>query len=262
KFEWKSPTLNETGEGRFLDPTRVEIRWTASNGSKQGPLEGTIDNDGKGHVTRMSFANGVVLTRVGAAQTPPATLAVPDVKGWWQNQLGQRYVFGTNGTKFAWKFPTLNETGEGRFLDPTHVEIRWTASNGSKQGPLEGTVDNDGKGRATRMSFANGVVLTRAGAGSPAPAPALDLTGTWQSNYGKVDLKQQGTILTGTVLYPNGATGTIKGSVQGQTVTFTWSVNPALHGQGTLTISPDGKRLEGPVTDDVSKVQANWVLTR
>ncbi|MFV1959316.1 MAG: hypothetical protein ACC662_07870, partial [Planctomycetota bacterium] len=52
---------------------------------------------------------------------PPATLAVPDVTGWWKNQLGQRYVFGTNGKKFACKFPALNQAGEGRFLDPTHL---------------------------------------------------------------------------------------------------------------------------------------------
>ena len=186
----------------------------------------------------------------------------PDVKGNWQNQLGQRYVFGTNGSRFAWKFPTLHETGEGRFLDATHIEARWTAADGSKHGPIRATVDNDGQGHATKIRFDNGVVLTPVGVGPKPPAVLLDLTGAWTSNFGKVDLKHQGPTVTGMVHYPNGAMGTIKGTLQGTTVTFTWFVSAQFHGHGTLTLSTNSKHLDGPVVDEVSKVQVQWKLTR
>ncbi|MFV1959317.1 MAG: hypothetical protein ACC662_07875 [Planctomycetota bacterium] len=198
----------------------------------------------------------------GVGMPPPVPAAVPDLKGVWQNQLGQRYVIGTNGQKFAWKFPTLNETGEGRFLDPIHVEVRWTDASGGKHGPIKGTVQNTGQGMTTRITFVNGLVLTHVGATPPPPVPAVNLSGAWKSNYGQVDFKQQGGTLTGTIHYPNGVVGSLQGTIQGNTIDLTWSVNPQVHGHGTLTIAPSGKQLEGSVVDDISKAKAHWVLTR
>ena len=196
---------------------------------------------------------------VPVGKTP---LLVPHVKGFWENQLGMRYQIGTQGEKFAWKGPTPGETGEGVFSNATDVEVRWTAADGSKHGPVKGKVERDAGWRATKFVFANGVVLTRAGTAPKSPTPPMDLTGSWNSKYGQVDLQHQGASLQGTLHYPNGGTASLQGTITGQTVAVTWFANPQAHGTGTFTIAPDGKTLSGPFTDAVSKAGDKWVLTR
>lgn len=84
--------------------------------------------------------------------------------------------------------------------------------------------------------------------GSPAATSApTPWTGSWDSNWGVIELTQNGDKVTGT--YPHDS-GKISGTVSGNTMTGTWSESPSYSppkdgGDLVLTIADDGKSFGG-----------------
>ena len=99
----------------------------------------------------------------------------------------------------------------------------------------------------------------------PTPAePRVD--GTWQSPIGRIVLKQNGTIVTGTVHYKDGSgTGTIKGKMEGRRLTFSANDNSGRtthSAKGEARFSKDGSRLIGTVRVDALGLEQPFVLTK
>lgn len=84
----------------------------------------------------------------------------------------------------------------------------------------------------------------------PNPLPAgIDVTGKWDSNWGRLVLTQTGPKLSGTSDYNDGR---LEGTVDGDLILFDWVQpgNPSearqeAFGKGWFRISQDGLRLEG-----------------
>ena len=91
-----------------------------------------------------------------------------------------------------------------------------------------------------------------AGPPQPIPGPAppgVRWTGRWQSNWGRMDLRQQGDRVEGTFEYRN---GTLEGDLQGDLLFFDW-IQPkdreagqlGAKGKGWMRIRPDGREVKG-----------------
>jgi hypothetical protein len=65
----------------------------------------------------------------------------------------------------------------------------------------------------------------------------------WESNFGLIDLTQDGTRIKGT--YASFGGGVIDGTVADETFQFTWRDPVNGEGWGTFTLTPDRQRLEG-----------------
>lgn len=74
-----------------------------------------------------------------------------------------------------------------------------------------------------------------------APAVALDCSGTWQTTYGELVLRQHGDRVTGT--YYNGG-ATIAGTLDGSCLSFTYDETTA-RGEGKFTFADDGQSFTG-----------------
>ena len=106
----------------------------------------------------------------------------------------------------------------------------------------------------------------------PAPRPGLDViaphaagpsfSGTWavisDKPWGyRMTFGQKGTAVTGSyVVDVNGVAGRIKGTLSGQVLNFTWDQDGGYTGDGTLTLSGDGRTFEGDY-----RVNNNGTLT-
>lgn len=85
-------------------------------------------------------------------------------------------------------------------------------------------------------------------------------TGTWNTNWGLMNLTRSGNTVTGT--YAQNA-GTITGSISGNTVSGTWSNAPSYQppndaGDIILTLSADGKSLTGKFRHGST---GDWITT-
>jgi hypothetical protein len=87
-----------------------------------------------------------------------------------------------------------------------------------------------------------------------------DVSGTYNSDFGKLVLTQTGTDVTGTYSYPgpNGTTaqGSLTGKIKGSTVTFTWEQTQAegkAGGDGKFVFAKDGKSYKGTWKDSKGK---------
>src|SRR5262249_4120335 len=69
-----------------------------------------------------------------------------------------------------------------------------------------------------------------------------DVSGTYDSSYGKFHIRQQGTSVTG--CYESGS-GLIDGGVEGRVLTFTWREASRRYGPAIMVFSLDGKRMTG-----------------
>lgn len=88
----------------------------------------------------------------------------------------------------------------------------------------------------------------------------LSVSGTYESDFGALKLKQQGTTVTGNYSYTvsggQSAIGTIKGSLKGLVLTFTWSQTQGSSkagGSGSFVFSKDAKSFKGTWKDSKGK---------
>lgn len=72
--------------------------------------------------------------------------------------------------------------------------------------------------------------------------PLPDVSGTYDSSYGKFHIRQQGTSVTG--CYDTGS-GLIDGGVEGRVLTFTWREASKRYGPAIMVFSPDVKQMTG-----------------
>ncbi len=91
--------------------------------------------------------------------------------------------------------------------------------------------------------------------------PLHDVSGTYDSSYGKFHIRQQGTSVTG--CYESGS-GLIDGGVEGRVLTFTWREASRRYGPAIMVFSPDRKQMTGVWWDhnDVNRAGGLWDGTR
>ena len=125
---------------------------------------------------------------------------------------------------------------------------------------LTGTVTTAGKTNGTEISvsvtpgeFTVGTaaeVPTPTPGPTPAPTPgSCDWTGTWDTNWGKMELVQTGNQVTGTYESDNGK---IEGLVSGNTLTGTWSEYPSYSPPG------DAGDIVFIISEDCSSFDGKW----
>ena len=83
----------------------------------------------------------------------------------------------------------------------------------------------------------------------PYPGGEAQVGGRWTSNWGKMQLRQTGKEVEGTVEYRSGK---IRGTLQGDLLLFDWSQPSnraegvlSAKGKGWMRIAHDGQRMEG-----------------
>ncbi|MGA8810817.1 MAG: OmpA family protein [Thermoanaerobaculia bacterium] len=72
--------------------------------------------------------------------------------------------------------------------------------------------------------------------------PFADASGTYDTNFGKFHLKQEGTSVTG--CYEHGD-GLLNGGIEGRVMKFMWSEGKDKSGPALMVFTPDGKQLFG-----------------
>ena len=72
--------------------------------------------------------------------------------------------------------------------------------------------------------------------------PFADASGTYETNYGKFHLKQEGTSVTG--CYEHGD-GLLNGGIEGRVMKFMWSEGKDKSGPALMVFTPDGKQMFG-----------------
>lgn len=100
--------------------------------------------------------------------------------------------------------------------------------------------------------------------GRPASAavPAIDITGRWETNWGWVDLQQEGSNVTGHYEYRNGVIP--QGGMERRVVSFRWVEAEAnAQGRAVLVVNAEGTRLNGIWChgDDITRY-GFWVFRR
>ncbi|MBV8547509.1 MAG: OmpA family protein, partial [Acidobacteria bacterium] len=72
--------------------------------------------------------------------------------------------------------------------------------------------------------------------------PFADASGTYDTNYGKFHLKQEGTSVTGCYEHSDGL---LNGGIEGRVMKFMWSEGKDHNGPALMVFTPDGKRMFG-----------------
>jgi len=92
--------------------------------------------------------------------------------------------------------------------------------------------------------------------------PLPDVSGTYDSSYGKFHIRQQGTSVTG--CYESGSGLIDGGGVEGRVLTFTWREASRRYGPAIMVFSPDRKQMTGVWWDhnDVNRAGGLWDGTR
>lgn len=166
--------------------------------------------------------------KVGVVQLPPSALGqAAKIEGTYGSNLGIDFTLRQDGERFTWELPQLLQRAEGT-IRGINLEVRWTDPNG--QGEATGRViESDAQGRATRIEWSNGVVMTRKTEAAVTLPPSngvsgppkdvemdrfFDLTGRWLeiNGHGGVDITQEGGQFTWQVLNsPSTGSGVLKG---------------------------------------------------
>jgi len=89
--------------------------------------------------------------------------------------------------------------------------------------------------------------------GPTVAAQGVNLSGRWTSNLGAVSLRQSGSSVSGTLIYPNGVVAQLNGVVQGNTLSCRFFIAPGIGGTCTLAIGEGGKSLSGRYTGTQGK---------
>ncbi len=105
------------------------------------------------------------------------------------------------------------------------------------------------------------VELALAGRNGPEPVP--DLNGVWHSTLGTTTLTRNNDSISGMIDYPFAGSAQINGTVNGNTIAYTWvSQNPNGAGQGQLTIAADGRSIRGLWVNVLDNTGGEWMLWR
>lgn len=91
--------------------------------------------------------------------------------------------------------------------------------------------------------------------------PFPDVSGTYDTNYGRFHLRQQGTSVTGCYEHSD---GTLVGGIEGRIMKFTWSQSNPSSGPAIMVFSPDRKLLFGLwwYADQTTGAGGQWNGTR
>ena len=77
-----------------------------------------------------------------------------------------------------------------------------------------------------------------------AAAHAINFTGRYETNWGMLELRQDGNKVTGSYVVP--APGEIEGVVESGTLTYRWLQSNGIWGMGRFKLLENGKKIEGP----------------
>ena len=118
--------------------------------------------------------------------------------------------------------------------------------------------------RAEEPPTSIGVPPGDAAAEAPSPGetpdPAIDVTGTFDSTFGNLVLTQEGTRVTGTYDCCDG--GTIRGTLEGDTIRFRWR-QPDAVGSGRWRVEQGGAVLRGRWGTGLSEIDGGgWTAVR
>jgi outer membrane protein OmpA-like peptidoglycan-associated protein len=157
-------------------------------------------------------------------------------------------------------FDTGNIDGEGRGAKDITVEMSDTgATSGFQQiaaVSLQDKADNQSFPVSAQVAGRWLRVMVKNNHGSPqyielmeirgfgkqlTQTPFADASGTYDTNYGKFHLKQEGTSVTGCYEH---ADGLLNGGIEGRVMKFTWTQGKT-RGPAIMVFSPDGKQMFG-----------------
>jgi hypothetical protein len=97
-------------------------------------------------------------------------------------------------------------------------------------------------------------------------APAFNLTGTWEpleEDPSTYSLWQNGdSLVLEQSLAPYGVLAVGQGQIVGRSINITYTTALGTTGRGTATISPDGNRITGEVTDLTTGVTSPLIISR
>jgi len=110
------------------------------------------------------------------------------------------------------------------------------------------------------LAVALALVGPSAGASPPRKKPAVDVTGTYSSNYDEVRLVQRGTLVEGEYVCCGG--GTITGRLDGKVIRFHWEQADGAGGGGVWTVLPGGAIRGTWGTGDSDDDGGEWNLDR
>jgi len=87
-------------------------------------------------------------------------------------------------------------------------------------------------------------------------------SGSWNSNWGKIELSQEGTSVFGR--YEGFRNGSITGTIDGNLLLYRWTQNEnEQHGKGWMVINDSGDELDGRWGyDDDDHTGGNWHARR
>jgi hypothetical protein len=158
-------------------------------------------------------------------------------------------------------FDTGNIDGEGRGAKDITVEMSDTdAASGFQQiaaVSLQDKADNQSFPVSAQVPGRWLRVVVKNNHGSPqyielmeirgfgrqlTQTPFTDASGTYDTNYGKFHLKQEGTSVTGCYEH---ADGLLNGGIEGRVMKFTWTQGENARGPAIMVFTPDGKQMFG-----------------
>jgi hypothetical protein len=95
-----------------------------------------------------------------------------------------------------------------------------------------------------------------------APQPKYEMTGKWTSSRGPINMQQSGNDLSGTCVLSSGQMAKFQGKMDGDKISFTWSIGDKPVGSGTLSAADKGAKWSGPYTDSTKGAESTFTLTR
>jgi OmpA-OmpF porin, OOP family len=205
----------------------------------------------------------------------PAVQVIDDARssGWacQDGKIGNNvFVFemAAPATISAFEFDTAAIDGNGRGAKDVTVEISASGKDGGFQQVLKATladradqqrfpaqskvegrfvrltvVDNHGDPKWTELMGFRGYGIRAASAAAP------DISGTYETNYNKFHLRQQGTALGGCYEYNEGI---FDGTVEGRVMKLVWTEGTS-RGPAVFVFAPDGRSFRGYWWRDTDK---------
>ncbi len=172
-----------------------------------------------------------------AQQPAPTPTPVTPTGGWigtWSTNWGDMTLTQSGSTvtgTYAHDTGHITATVSGNYLQGTWSEAPSYAPP-NDAGDVEWTLSSDGKSFTGHWRYDSSGAWqpwtgTKTSSPTPAPTPStgiLDWGDTWNTDWGQMELFQNGDRVTGTYEYNNGQ---IDGTASGDTLTGTWSKAPS-----------------------------------
>jgi hypothetical protein len=178
---------------------------------------------------------------------------------------GQRFVFALAGraTPERFELDTACIDGDGRGAKRIRLGVSDTGPGGPFATVLEAALADrrDGQrfpaaakvaGRWVQLEILDNhgdpewveLCSLRGFGSAPEPEPVGDVSGTYETDYSRFHLRQQGTALSGCYEYDEGA---FSGSVEGRVMRIAWqeSGGPEDGGPAVMVFAPDGRSFRG-----------------